>query len=85
MKAVEAVVRRFSIKKVFLKISQNSQENTYARVPFLIKLNNIGYFLKTLTMGKDFPVALYIVAFLRCTKHFRKFYMSLFQESTKNI
>ena len=26
------------MKKVFLEISQNSQENTYARVPFLIKL-----------------------------------------------
>ena len=28
----------FYIKKVFLKISQNSQENTCARVSFLIKL-----------------------------------------------
>ena len=34
----EAVVRRCSVKKVFLKISQNSQENTCARVSFLIKL-----------------------------------------------
>ena len=32
----EAVVRRCSVKKVFLKISQNSQENTCARVSFLI-------------------------------------------------
>ena len=30
--------QRCSMKKVFLEISQNSQENTYARVPFLIKL-----------------------------------------------
>ena len=30
--------RRCSIKKVFLEISQNSQENTCARVSFLIKL-----------------------------------------------
>ena len=30
----EAVVRRCSVKKVFLEISQNSQENTCARVPF---------------------------------------------------
>ena len=29
---LEAVVRRCSLKKVFLKISQNSQENTRARV-----------------------------------------------------
>ena len=36
--AVEAVARRYSVKKVFLEISQNSQENTCARVSFLIKL-----------------------------------------------
>ena len=34
----EAVVQRCSVKKVFLEISQNSQENTCARVSFLIKL-----------------------------------------------
>ena len=34
----EAVVRRCSVKKVFLKFLQNSQENTCARVSFLIKL-----------------------------------------------
>ena len=32
------VVLRCSVKKVFLKISQNLQENTCARVSFLIKL-----------------------------------------------
>ena len=30
----EVVVQRCSVKKVFLKISQNSQENTCARVSF---------------------------------------------------
>ena len=30
----EAVVQRCSVKKVFLEISQNSQENTCARVSF---------------------------------------------------
>ena len=35
---VEAVVQRCSVKKVFLKILQISQENTSARVSFLIKL-----------------------------------------------
>ena len=35
---IEAVVQRCSVKKVFLEISQNSQENTCARVLFLIKL-----------------------------------------------
>ena len=34
----EAVVRRCSVKKVFLEMSQNSQKNTCARVSFLIKL-----------------------------------------------
>ena len=34
----EAVVQRCSVKKVFLKISQNSQESACARASFLIKL-----------------------------------------------
>ena len=38
IKNTEAVVRRYSVKKVFLEISQNSQENTCARGSFLIKL-----------------------------------------------
>ena len=36
-KNLEAVMRRCSPKKVFLEISQNSQENTSVRVSFLIK------------------------------------------------
>ena len=44
----QAVVFRFSVEKVFLEFSQNSQENTCARVSFLIKLQS--YFKKdTLT------------------------------------
>ena len=34
----EAFVQRCSVKNVFLEISQNSQENTCARVSILIKL-----------------------------------------------
>ena len=34
----EAVVQRCSVKKVFLELTQNSQENTCVRVSFLIKL-----------------------------------------------
>ena len=34
----EAVVQRCSARKLFLEISQNSQENPSARVSFLIKL-----------------------------------------------
>ena len=29
MEIIEAVVRRYSVKKVYLEISQNSQESTY--------------------------------------------------------
>ena len=34
----EAVTRRCSVKKLFLEISQNSQENTCSRVSLLLKL-----------------------------------------------
>ena len=37
----QAVVRRCSLKKVFLEISQNSKENTSARVSFFIKLHGL--------------------------------------------
>ena len=43
---LEAVVRRCSIKKLFIKISQNSQENTCARVFFFLKVN-FAKFLRT--------------------------------------
>ena len=36
----EAFARRYSVKNVFLKISQNSPENTCARVSFLINLQS---------------------------------------------
>ena len=35
----EAVVQRCSVKKVFIEISQNPQENTCARASFLLKLH----------------------------------------------
>ena len=38
--------RRCSVKKVFLKGSQNSQENTCAKVSFLIKLQAFSSFEK---------------------------------------
>ena len=34
----EALAQRYSVKKVFLEILQNSQENTCASVSFLVKL-----------------------------------------------
>ena len=41
-RVTEAVVQRCSIKNVFLEISNNSHENTCARVSFLIKLQLSG-------------------------------------------
>ena len=38
----EAVIQRSSVKKVFLKISQNSQKNTCAGVSFLMKFQAWG-------------------------------------------
>ena len=40
----EAVAYRCSVKKIFLEISQNSQENTCARISFLIKRLWDGFF-----------------------------------------
>ena len=46
----KSVVQRCSVKKVCLKISRNSQKNTCARVPFLVKL------LKKRLWHRCFPV-----------------------------
>ena len=55
--------RRYSIKKVFLKILQNSQENTCARVSFLTTL------LKKTVWHRCFPVNLqnFFTEYLRTT------------------
>ena len=45
---IEAVVRRCSVKKVFLEISQNSLENTFSRVSFFIN------FIKKGTLAQAF-------------------------------
>ena len=38
----ESVIQKWSVKKAFLKTSQNSQENTCVDVSFLIKLQASG-------------------------------------------
>ena len=43
-------------KKVFLEISQNSQENNCARVSFLIKLQALQLYLKKRLWCRYFPV-----------------------------
>ena len=50
----EAATRGVLFKKVFLEISQNSQENTCARVSFLIKLQTLGNFIKKEALAQVF-------------------------------
>ena len=51
--STKAVAQRCFVKKVFFKISQNSQENTCARVSFLIKLQACN-FIKKETLAQVF-------------------------------
>ena len=48
LRKTEEVVRRYSVKKLFLKISQNSQESTSFGVFFLIKLQACSLLYRTL-------------------------------------
>ena len=53
----EAASRRVLCKKVFLKIWQNSEENTFVRVSFSIKLQAKTYkFIKKETWHRFFPM-----------------------------
>ena len=58
----EAVVRRCSVEKVFLEVSQNLQENTCARVSFLIKLPEACNFIKKETMAQVFSCEFYKIS-----------------------
>ena len=51
--SLEVVVQRYSVKKVFFKISQNSQENTCVRISFSIKLQAC-YFIEKETLTQVF-------------------------------
>ena len=54
----EAVVQRCSVKEVFLKVPQNLQENTFARVSFLINLvASTWNFIKKRPWHRCFPVS----------------------------
>ena len=61
----EAVAQRCSVKKVFLEISQNSQENTCARDSFLIKLQASGLFF----IKKEFLPQVFSCAFCEISKN----------------
>ena len=59
----EEVTRRCSVKKAFLEIPQNSQENTCARVPFIIKLQALAFnFIKKETLTKVFSCEYYEIS-----------------------
>ena len=60
---IEAVNQSCSVKKVFLEISQNSQENTCARVYFLIKLQGTTVILlKKETLAQVFSCEFYKIS-----------------------
>ena len=56
--------RRYSVKKVFFKISQNSQENTCARVSFFKKVAC----LRAATIKKRFWHRCFPVNFAKCLR-----------------
>ena len=58
----EALVKRCSVKKVLLEILQNSQENTCARVSFLIKLQASSNFIKKETLENVFSCEFYEIS-----------------------
>ena len=76
----EAVLRRCSIKKVFIEVSQNSQENTCAKVTFLIKLQAQIYdFIKKETLAQVFSCE--FCEFLTTpflTEHLRWLHLTIF-------
>ena len=77
---VEGVAQRWSVKKVFLEISQNSQENSSATVSFLMKLQieACNFLLKKWLWHSCSP--LNFAKFLRApflTKHFRWLLLSI--------
>ena len=57
----EAVTRRRSVKKVLLEISQNSQENTCARVSLINLQAWVGSFIKKEILIQVFSCEIYIV------------------------
>ena len=71
----EAFVGMFSIKKVFLKNSQNSEENTCARASFLLKLPaEARYFpvnFAKLLRTTFFIECLWLLLLVVATKHFK--------------
>ena len=61
--ASEAVIRKCSVNKVFLKIAQNSQENACAKISSLIKLQaSECNFIKKETLAQVFSCRFYKIS-----------------------
>ena len=58
----EAVVQRCSVKKLFLEISQNSQENTCTRASFFTKRHEAWNFIKKETLAQVFSYEFYEIS-----------------------
>ena len=74
----EVVVRKCSVKKVFLEVLQNSKENTCARASFLIKLQwGLRLYYKNRPWHRRFPVN--FAKFLKTTFIIKHFWWLLLQ------
>ena len=71
--SAEAVTRRCSVKRMFLEISRNLQENTCARVSFLIKLQALSM---QLYKKRDSGTGILRTAFL--TEHLYRLLLKVF-------
>ena len=67
--ATEAVIQRCSVKKVFFEISRNSQENTCARVSFLIKLQASATGLSLSASGRETQAQVFSCEFFGISKN----------------
>ena len=82
----EAVVQRCSVQKIFLKFSQNSQENTCARVSFLIKLLRLATLLKKRLWHRCFSRGFCeIFKNIFFTEHLQRLLLKFISNHTKEI
>ena len=81
VEAKEAVVQKCSVKKVFLEISEHSQENTCARVSFFNKVAGLkpATLLKKRLWHRCFPMN--AVKFLRTPFHIEHLWWLLLKRS----
>ena len=84
-RSTEAVVQMCSVKRLFLKISQNVQENTCARISFLINLQAPATLLKKETGARVFSCEFSkILKNIFFTEHLRTTEEYLFYRTFRN-